>query len=661
MVMHARKLPRIDDGYPDKRETQSFQSSQYPSKAYNNSNHSDRYERRKSPGRDSPASRNSPRYSNKSSYIERNKERGSDISPGKKVNNYGGSSNTNNGGSHDNRTLSSRSSSNSKDKTEVQKSAIRTCGDWSEHLSSMGKKYYYNIKSETSQWERPREWSDSSAVRPDDHSSENRTNDRRSTKDGKNRHTSGGLEKRDKYLDDVRRLVADGNPKPDKIYLLQKLQQSHSENKHMYSDTKDSHRRNNDDGSSNDFPNSSHPSQSRRDSDSSRTLPRQASRNDQDDIESPCSSPTSHRSVSTPHGVCPASNLSHANLNISNIPNLIRQIGGQNSQELTQKALQTLQKLQQALSRQIIAHQTSVASQSSQSSTIQASPRHHIAPLHEETVSSYQHSVQQQQQQHTGNQCIPGSLPTPGTPSHPAHRSPFVNTQNNLSQSHSSPQLIETQAMTVSPVATTMGSTGSIPITHTGNHIHRGNTVYGKFLGSQNQTSTPNYPHTMDDILGENSKVTDAGGGGVGVAGGNGSARSSCCSPAPSDTSSQGAPVDPEMFSSNINQKETNLMSSLSQYYHENSVAHVTGWQGELFEKQARLYREEALKIGSLISSQVSVELKRARSLVRVEEIQATLHEQRNLFLAQQIAELENMKPVSSVSSFLPTSSSNTS
>lgn len=48
-----------------------------------------------------------------------------------------------------------------------------------------------------------------------------------------------------------------------------------------------------------------------------------------------------------------------------------------------------------------------------------------------------------------------------------------------------------------------------------------------------------------------------------------------------------------------------------------------------IFYPQARLYREEALKIGSLISSQVSVELKRARSLVRVEEIQATLHEQR--------------------------------
>lgn len=31
-------------------------------------------------------------------------------------------------------------------------------GDWSEHTSSTGKKYYYNAKSEVSQWEKPSEW-----------------------------------------------------------------------------------------------------------------------------------------------------------------------------------------------------------------------------------------------------------------------------------------------------------------------------------------------------------------------------------------------------------------------------------------------------------------------------------------------------------------------
>lgn len=31
-------------------------------------------------------------------------------------------------------------------------------GDWSEHVSSSGKKYYYNCKTEVSQWEKPKEW-----------------------------------------------------------------------------------------------------------------------------------------------------------------------------------------------------------------------------------------------------------------------------------------------------------------------------------------------------------------------------------------------------------------------------------------------------------------------------------------------------------------------
>lgn len=35
---------------------------------------------------------------------------------------------------------------------------VSRVGDWSEHISSSGKKYYYNCKTEVSQWEKPREW-----------------------------------------------------------------------------------------------------------------------------------------------------------------------------------------------------------------------------------------------------------------------------------------------------------------------------------------------------------------------------------------------------------------------------------------------------------------------------------------------------------------------
>lgn len=44
----------------------------------------------------------------------------------------------------------------------------------------------------------------------------------------KNRHPSGP-EKREKHLGDLRHMVADGNPKPDKNFLFEKLQQSQSQ------------------------------------------------------------------------------------------------------------------------------------------------------------------------------------------------------------------------------------------------------------------------------------------------------------------------------------------------------------------------------------------------------------------------------------------------
>nr|XP_009859538.1 WW domain-containing adapter protein with coiled-coil homolog [Ciona intestinalis]XP_026691841.1 WW domain-containing adapter protein with coiled-coil homolog [Ciona intestinalis] len=48
--------------------------------------------------------------------------------------------------------------------TKHQKGALRSCGSWSEHVSSSGKIYYYNSKNEVSQWEKPKDWNDSKVV-----------------------------------------------------------------------------------------------------------------------------------------------------------------------------------------------------------------------------------------------------------------------------------------------------------------------------------------------------------------------------------------------------------------------------------------------------------------------------------------------------------------
>ena len=59
------------------------------------------------------------------------------------------------------------------------------------------------------------------------------------------------------------------------------------------------------------------------------------------------------------------------------------------------------------------------------------------------------------------------------------------------------------------------------------------------------------------------------------------------CSPAPSETSSQDQEVDPDMFTATTNMKrETSVMAKVAQYYNPSLVSHVTGWQGDLAERQ---------------------------------------------------------------------------
>uniref|UniRef100_A0A3B4ABJ5 WW domain-containing protein n=1 Tax=Periophthalmus magnuspinnatus TaxID=409849 RepID=A0A3B4ABJ5_9GOBI len=86
------------------------------------------------------------------------------------------------------------------------------------------------------------------------------------------------------------------------------------------------------------------------------------------------------------------------------------------------------------------------------------------------------------------------------------------------------------------------------------------------------------------------------------------------------------------------------LTPSLSAHFNDSLIKHVQGWPAEHVEKQASRLREEAHTMGSICLSDNCTELKNLRSLVRVCEVQATLREQRILFLRQQIKELEKLK-----------------
>ncbi|XP_060723809.1 WW domain containing adaptor with coiled-coil b isoform X2 [Tachysurus vachellii] len=88
----------------------------------------------------------------------------------------------------------------------------------------------------------------------------------------------------------------------------------------------------------------------------------------------------------------------------------------------------------------------------------------------------------------------------------------------------------------------------------------------------------------------------------------------------------------------------TTFSPSLALHFNENLIRHVQSWPSDHVEKQAARLREEVHNMGSMNMSEICVELKKLRSLVRVCEIQATLREQRILFLRQEIKELEKLK-----------------
>ncbi|KAL5005794.1 hypothetical protein ScPMuIL_016952 [Solemya velum] len=655
MVMHARKHPRLNDGYVDKRETGALQSSQYPSKSYSG-NSRDRYSKmRNSPSDrtrdDSSPTRNSPRYSHKSSHIERSKEKlekGAVTSPEKHVNHAPTTSSQRCGyisGSNNIERGSKNGRSDPKDqkekdhKSEVQKSAKRVSGDWSEHTSSSGKRYYYNIKTEVSQWEKPKEWSEVHLARSDGKSKDSHSHDRASqlskATESRNRHSSSG---ESSGLRHERINMGAPDNKPDKKLLFDRLQAglrtSHLQHKMPFpldqskpdsqtfvrklstgkpetvirrdnSGKSDSHshfysrKESAVPFSSQDY---SSARRARQNSEGSRSSGHITTRkyNDQhfDDMEiSPGSTPTSSRpsSAGTPQigSINTSASLSapvvtltgSAGLSttpaplISKLPQLITQLsGGQNNQEATQKALETLQKLQEVLSHQI---------QKSSTANQMHSPRAtaDLASLQQSMKAHLTHSQQQ----------LPQTQPT-----------------TSHSQTQYSPHIPPvSQPTNVSPQQ--LHTTG----------------IYGR-VNQHNQHAEPR---------GGESPRSDC-------------SDRSCHSPAASNTSSQDAPVDNSSLPSTPVKAETSmgLTPSLSNYYSERLIGHTLGWQADHAERQANRYWEEGLSVGSLHCSQVSVDLKRARSLVRVSEIQSTLHEQRILFLAQQIKELESMKPPSFMS-----------
>nr|KAF6503433.1 WW domain containing adaptor with coiled-coil [Molossus molossus] len=115
-------------------------------------------------------------------------------------------------------------------------------------------------------------------------------------------------------------------------------------------------------------------------------------------------------------------------------------------------------------------------------------------------------------------------------------------------------------------------------------------------------------------------------------------------SPGPNHTSGGNASNVTVVPQNSSTRTTCSLTPTLAAHFNENLIKHVQGWPADHAEKQASRLREEAHNMGSVHMSEICTELKNLRSLVRVCEIQATLREQRILFLRQQIKELEKLK-----------------
>ncbi|XP_033318015.1 WW domain-containing adapter protein with coiled-coil homolog isoform X4 [Bombus bifarius] len=594
MVMHARKPQRISDGYFEKHQAHPYQNTKYNSSkgGYSSSTTSSdsRYEGRM---RDSPngnsyspagglgmgmgTDRDSPRsYTSKPLYkkerenrdykLSSSRDKYSDCARSPKDKRSRESRDSEHRTNHDRSSGEilhpiKLSSNSSRESSSQRKPSHNSCqdkrgderggamersarfGDWSEHMSSSGKKYYYNCKTEVSQWEKPREWisrtenrqrqsNDYSSRSSHDKHSNSRSNSS-SVRDGKSSRQSDKRE----YWSSCS--GSGGGSSREDVSIREREREKERERER----------------------------ERERDREPGREeagVERQA----QDmDISPGDSTPTSEPLTSCTHDPLPQgpvllatalprltshppstpqtpgklnsptqqgnSNAPGPPVSLANLPRLLSQITGNKEQpDITpQKALQTLQTAAILLSRQ------------SASGDRNNSGNDVMVPLKVDT---------------SGNVTNEG----PPTPTH-------SETQD----------CIDARKLT-SPGATNSGVQG---------------------LSSLQNLST----------LGSLGNLSNTGLQAL-------------------------SRVQPPLTPS--------LTPSLANHYREDLTQHVRAFPADILEKQAQKLSEEAHTMGSLQCTRVSAELKTARSIVRLTEIQATLQEQRILFLRQQIQTLEELK-----------------
>ncbi|XP_019899714.1 WW domain-containing adapter protein with coiled-coil isoform X2 [Esox lucius] len=503
MVMHARKQPRLSDGCNDRRDSQPYQTHKSLPKSQSTSLH--RHDKMRDGLSDPTPPYKMLRRSDESPVNKQcdgssktkpfNTLRGTSCSPQDSLHNH---------------------SSNSH--TKAPDTPHEPADDWSEHISSSGKRYYYNCRTEVSQWEKPKDW----------------------------------LE-REQRQKDLSKKESNTFPK-DRDYRREAVDSATTKN------------------ASGDKPSStSAPSQSS--SSSSNQGLNQASGSNPAPSSSSSTVPVSPSVQSQASGLLQDPALLRqllpalqATLQMNNGSMDMTKINDVLAAAVTQASLQSM--LHKLLTAGPPAFNiTALLSQAAQYSSSQAAQQASQSPVSLTSDASSPRSY---------------LSPRNGTP------------QTNL--------LAQKPLLSMTPAPSQPKVTPVKP---------------GPVPQQASAEKRPEDPRTLQ----QRSQGSSPGH--------NGSASGSSSNPnAPSAQTSTPGSFTP----------------SLASHFDENLIRHVQNWPAEHMEKQASRLREDAHNMGSLYMSEICTELKNLRSLVRVCEIQATLREQRILFLRQQSKELDKLK-----------------
>ncbi|XP_041040030.1 WW domain-containing adapter protein with coiled-coil isoform X3 [Carcharodon carcharias] len=530
MVMYARKQPRLNDGCHDRRESQPYQTLKYPSKSHTSSS-DHRHDKSRESGDPSPPCKmlrrsNSPENKHSDSTGHKSKTVHSHRARERDGTSYSPQENSHNNSTH--HSSNSHSSNPSNNPSKTSDAPFEPADDWSEHISSSGKKYYYNCRTEVSQWEKPKEW----------------------------------IEREQRQKEASKVGVVNSFPR-DRDYRRETLQAT----------------------AGSGFT-----------SGKTASVDKSASQS--------CATPSSSSSGMTPASQTPSATTSTVPVSpvpqspippLLQDPNLLRQLlpALQATLQLN-NANVDMSKINEVLtaavtqaSLQSMLHKLLTAGPSALSITTLLSQ---AAQLSSQAQQSNQSPMSLASDASSPRSYVSPRISTPQTNTVPLK--PLMSTPPVSSQPKSSTSVVKQ-----GPAQQQVSQQPAIA----DKHGHEPGSPRNVQRSSNQRSPSPSPNHIASNSASSVQSAT--------------SARSSC-----------------------------SLTPTLAAHFNENLIKHVQGWPADHAEKQASRLREEAHNMGSIHISEICTELKNLRSLVRVCEIQATLREQRILFLRQQIKELEKLK-----------------